>query len=73
MTRFDMRCPGCGHIEEIAAPFGATPTYTCTQCGQQMKQYFGKRNEMLINQGFRPQNYSNKTDRDIANFQFTNL
>lgn len=73
MARFDIRCPRCGHTKEVSGPIGSVPEVLCDLDQEKMVSYFGTRAELLFNAGFRPQNYANQVDRDIANFQFTNL
>lgn len=74
-TRCDYQCSQCGQIKEIIRSMHDETPISCPSCQQVMFAYFGrmKAEEMVINYGFRPHRYPNKTDRDIAQFQFTNL
>lgn len=72
-TRVDYRCGRCGWITEIAKRLAEQPQVECPTCKEPMSAYFGRVHDMAINYGFRPHRYGTKTDREIAQYQFTHL
>ena len=74
-TRFDFRCPQCLQVQEIQGSIGALPLVLCPTCGTRCVRYYGatRPEDILVNYGFRPERYREKTDRDIAHYQFEHL
>lgn len=75
MTRRDLRCEHCGHLFEWRGSIHQQELPPCPLCHGPVSSYFGRMagTSIPINFGFRPQRYASSTDRDIAQFQFTNL
>jgi hypothetical protein len=73
MTRRDYICRQCQIVYEVETIFGESlEEVVCDQCRDVCKRYFGNQ-EVLMNFGFVERKYSNKVDRDIAEYQFTHL
>jgi len=80
MARFDLRCPSCGYSEEVQGPLGQVPQKYCPNFFVHssvqsflMEVYHGRRGGVPINFGFRESRYANKTDENIAKYQFEHL
>lgn len=76
LTRYDYRCQQCQGIQEVKAHLGEEmPQVRCPRCGGPTIRYFGATSpeDISINYGFRPHRYAEKTDRDIAQYQFEHL
>ncbi len=71
-TRFDLRCPGCAHREEVTGPIGVVPQRTCPTCLNPLVRSFGGQSMPMVNYGFRESHYATEEDANIAKWQFTN-